>query len=143
MTHRLFLCLVAAMYLIWGALSLYNGRVPLSTTLAPLHRLFVFPQGVVVLVSAALLALASLRVRRASLAIALAVPLHVLLTMSAFSIVQRIIEGRFADGTVRPWQFIAVDQVAFVVLATGYTIAFIDHYNPGAFRFWREDAWRT
>ena len=48
-----------------------------------------------------------------------------LLTMAASSLSQDL-QGRYADGVVRPWQFILLDQLSVLLIPILYTAVIID-----------------
>ncbi len=56
-------------------------------------------------------------------------PQQFLLFISAIGVIQAMITGHFADGTVRSWQFIFVDQVYLVILCVGHAFAMICGYG--------------
>lgn len=115
--------LVSAIHLTWAGIILTYGSIPQSTTLAPVALLFPFPWGAWLLLSAAALAISSFWVRRLLVSAALVIPQQFILIISAFGAINAIVLSQFADGVIRPRQFIAVDQVYSLVLAVFYVYA--------------------
>ena len=88
--------------------------------LAPLANVFIFPFGAFTLILSAGLALYSLRDINPKLKVLFVLPQQFLLLLSSFGAARAIVLSQFADGVVRPWQFIAVDQSIWLVLTTAY-----------------------
>ena len=57
-------------------------------------------------------------------------PQYIFLLLTAGSSLNYVLQGMYADGVVRPWQFIFVDQLYVLVLAVLYT--------PSIFNFGKE-----
>lgn len=131
MNYRYAVKIVSFIHLMWAFIILTYGKMPLSTTLAPIYNLFHFkyPFGALTLIGTSLLALCSFRVRQLELSVAMTLPQQFLLVLSSYGAISAVITSSFADGVVRPWQFIAVDQVYAVVIFCAYTIALLQHYE--------------
>lgn len=118
------IAMVSMVHLMWGVIILTYGHIPQSTTLAPLSKLFVFPYGATTLIVSSLLAMYSLRVKN-RFASLLIIPQQFLLILSTVGVITAIVTSSFADGVVRDWQFIFVDQVVWIVLMAFYTYSII------------------
>jgi hypothetical protein len=62
-------------------------------------------------------------------ALAVLLPQQMLLTASALGAVEAIARGRYPDGTVRAWQYIAAAQMPIIVLAVTQTLALLSVYG--------------
>lgn len=51
---------------------------------------------------------------------------HAFMLLTAASAINYIMQGHYADGVVRPWQFIFIDQLGCIAAAILYTFAFLD-----------------
>ena len=59
----------------------------------------------------------------------LVLPQQAALVMSAVSVAGLIAGSHYADGVIRPWEFIAADQSGGIILAVMHTGAIIDRYS--------------
>lgn len=126
--------LTSFMFAAWAVLLTWLPAALLATPVAPVAALFGGPVTVtVVLLAAALLAQSAIVFRRlpprrplpAWLLLLALVPQQILLLVSAFGGIQAVVNGHYADGTVRPWQFIIADQLPVILLALIYTAAML------------------
>lgn len=117
--------IVSTIHLFWGFIVLTYGSLPPTTTLFPLSELFVFPYGALSLIISACLAYYSIKIKCSNYSPLLILPQQFFLILSTYGVMTAIATSSFADGVVRPWQFIASDQVMWLVLMVFYTYAII------------------
>ena len=61
------------------------------------------------------------------------IPQQFLMMLSASTAIQCVVDGHYADGELRPWQFILADQLWVIVGMTCHTASLFDWYyfsNP-------------
>jgi len=115
----------------WGAVLAVSGEQLQTTAIYTLSLFIPWPRvegAALLLISAA--ALWSLRREtvpsmRSLLGV---IPQQLILMASAFGALVCIAKSQFADGVIRPWTFILVDQSAIVLLAILHTAALVEHY---------------
>lgn len=111
----------------WAILILMDSSAMNATAVHAIAAVFVYPTlTALVIGGASLLACVGLWTRRPSVMLLL-LPQQVVLMMSAAGAIEAMWLSQFADGVLRPWQFIAADQLYSVVAAIGHTIAIIAH----------------
>lgn len=118
----------SAYHLLWGGI-LLAGFHPMFTANAGLAEIFPdhYVRGVF-LVSVAASALWGnycLNPIQATSRFMSAVPQQFTLLVSSFTAVQATILQSYPDGTVRPWDFILLDQLPLIILALTYSIVII------------------
>lgn len=126
--------MVSFLHLTWAALLLSSASAAHSTPVgAVITVLHSRSAAVVALAGTGLLALLaawfhenplhrSMRPRYLAL---LLVPQQILLIMSAAGGISAAINGHYADGVARPWQFILGDQLPVILVALLYTTAIL------------------
>ena len=126
--------LTSLMFVAWSVLLIWLPAAVLATPVSPLASLFGSRALVIaVLLAAALLAQSAIVLHRfpqrrlipAWLLILALSPQQLLLLISAFGGIRAAVDGHYADGTVRPWQFIVADQLPVILLALIYTAAML------------------
>ena len=58
-------------------------------------------------------------------------PQHAFLLLTTGSAVNLIMQQHYADGVMRPWQFILQDQLPIIILTFAYAFAMFDFYKGG------------
>lgn len=115
------------LHLEWAALLFIDPAAAGATPVSALHR-FVgsigFLQFTLILASA--LALTGLSVK-SPWGVLYLIPQQCLLMISAVGALRAIYLGQFADGVLRPYAFIAADQLHIVLAALGHATAIIVH----------------
>lgn len=116
-----------ALHLCWGALVWYDVAAVDVTAVHALYYYFPNQYGLsLLLVVVALLATIGL-LSTTGLIVLLLIPQQLLLMASASGAIEAIWIAQFADGTIRPWAFLAADQIYSVLAAIGHTIAVAAH----------------
>jgi hypothetical protein len=111
------------LHLVWAAMLLVDNQVSAVTAIASLRYVFPFPFAVLVMIWCALSAFSAFYVRNGYWAAGLMVPQQFLLFISAGGAIQAMVEGQFADGTIRSAYFLVADQSPAVLAAIGHTLA--------------------
>lgn len=130
MNGRWIVVYAAVLHLAWAAI-LFAFPPVRTTALDLLVHLFgnVTPVAGVALLLSVVLALTGLRLRnRRSLSFALILPQQFLVTVSAIGAVGAMLSGHFADGIIRPNEFIIADQAPAVLLAAMHAAALLERY---------------
>jgi hypothetical protein len=130
MNGRWIVCYAAILHLAWAVILF--AFPPVRTTaldlLVHLFGNFAPVTGLVLVVSIAC-ALAGLRLRnRPVLSFALLLPQQYLVIVSAVGALGAMLAGHFADGIVRPSEFIIADQAPAVLLALMHAAALLERY---------------
>ncbi len=114
-----------AIHVIWACLILENHAATGATPVSALASLFK-SDGVLaaVLLLVAALSIVGL-ISRMPWAVALLMPQQSLLLISAFGAAAAIISAQYADGVIRPQEFIAADQAGVILAAPAHAIAII------------------
>lgn len=118
--YGIMIALVSTIHLAWGIIILTYGHIPPTNTLFPLSKLFVFPFGAISLILSSCLAIYSLK-KSSIYSSFLVLPQQFFLLLSTVGVITAIVTSSFADGVVRDWQFIASDQIVWLVLIVFYT----------------------
>lgn len=123
--------LVSFMYVAWAVLLISLPAAAHATPVSPIATLL---GGrivtIAILLGAAVLAQGAVWFHRRRtlldhLLILALIPQQLLLLVSAFGGIRAAVDGHYADGTVRPWQFIVADQLPVILLALVYTTAML------------------
>ncbi len=115
------------LHLWWALMILIDQSALQATGLASIHRYIHSPALLTIsLCFAASLAFIGLSIR-SPWAFVLLLPQQVLLMMSAAGAVEAMWIQQYADGVLRPFAFIAGDQIYSVLGAIGHTTAIIAH----------------
>lgn len=116
------------MHLVWAVILAFGDPgVTDATALNALSR-FIHPIPVLIfsITAAALMAVWGM-LTSLPWVVLLLMPQQILLMMSAAGAFEAIWLGQFADGTIRPRDFIAVDQIYSILAAVGHTFAIALH----------------
>jgi hypothetical protein len=126
--------LVSFMYVAWAVLLLWLPGAGRATPVNPVSSLLSYRAlAVAVFLGAAVAAQVAMwfhfHPRHAFLPdrflVLALLPQQFLLLVSAFGGIRAAVLGHYADGTVRPWQFIVADQLPVILLALIYTTAML------------------
>jgi len=111
------------LHFFWAFIILYDPQSLGATGIASLYRI-IHPSSLLVLtlVCSSTLTLIGLLLRY-PLSFILLIPQQILLMMSAAGAIEAIFISQYADGVLRPWAFIAADQVYSIIAALGHTLA--------------------
>jgi len=110
--------LAAIVHLWWGLLLLLIGPSALQTT--PIHTLAFMPAKVAGVLLVGIAGMALWGHRKKSFLWFL--PQQFILMLAASSAIALIGKGRYADGAIYPWHFIAADQAWGIVVAVLHTV---------------------
>lgn len=115
------------LHLVWAWLLVFDPSPLNVNAIDALYR-YIHPAPVliVVIMSAALMALAGIFTTKPWILLLL-IPQQALLMMSAAGAIESMWLGQFADGVLRPHSFIVADQIYSVLAAVGHTTAIIFH----------------
>jgi hypothetical protein len=113
------------LHLVWAGMLLVDDQVSTVTAIASLRYVFPFPIAIPIMIWCALSAFSAFYVRDGYVAAGLMVPQQFLLFISAGGAIQAMVEGQFADGTIRSASFLIADQSPAVLAAIGHTLAII------------------
>ncbi len=114
-----------ALHLAWAILISKSHDATGATPVSALASLFKSDTAlVIVLVSAAILSMVGL-VSRLPWMVVLLMPQQSLLLISAFGGLAAIVGSQYADGVIRPQEFIAADQIGTILAALGHAGAII------------------
>jgi hypothetical protein len=122
-THRqpFIVCCAVSMHLTWGILALISPESSKATTTSAFgwHPYLTGVSMLLVAVSALIGLLVDYRLW----VVALTLPQQLVLAFSADAALTAMAQGHYADGTVRPWDFIMSDQCLPVYLCLWHAIA--------------------
>lgn len=129
--------LASAMHAIWGVLIIQSSEPYATTPIAGIHSILgdvgrPIAGGVLCLI--AVLALASMFMRKNILTLVMLLPQEAFLVMSSTSVILAIAQGHYSDEIVRSRYFIAADQILYVLLALLYPCAIWRSYIWTPFR---------
>lgn len=115
------------LHLWWAVMITMDGSALMTTSVDALHRI-VNDRAILVmlLVAASCASILGMIIDRAWAA-TLLLPQQIMLMLSATGAIGAIWLSQFADGVVRPREFIAADQFHIFFAAIGHTIAIIMH----------------
>ncbi len=120
--------MVTVMDVISGVLVLTNPHQLLVARLAIFYMLFPQPViGSLVLFIVAGLTILGLRLNSPQKRFLCFLPQQLILFIKVIAVVDAVVLQHYADGIIRPWPFILVDQLPILVLAIGYFFAILDH----------------
>lgn len=121
---RLVFRMVTIAYVIWGALLSVWGTDVQATPIMGLLKIFKGSDNLaVVLFLSVTASMASFFTRSALTKTMCLMPQQALITMVALSSLSAVLVGKYADGTVKPWQHILADQALVILVAVFHTIA--------------------
>lgn len=120
----LLLYFVAFKHLIWGIVIISTPFVINTSTLATINSLFVYYwAGGIALITSSLIAIYGLKRSTTLLGdIIYLIPLQFFVWLAALTAVNAVLSGHYADGVIRPRQFIFVDQLTHILLSVFVTI---------------------
>lgn len=97
-------------------------------TLGVFYNLFTIPQiGASLMLLAVVLSIIGLIVKSQSrFRFLFFLPQFIFLLLTSGSALSYVIQGQYADGVIRPWQFIFIDQIYPLVLLFLYTLSIFD-----------------
>ncbi len=114
-----------SLHLAWAIIISKSHEATGATPVAALAALFKSDDAlVIVLISAAILSMAGL-ISRLPWTVVLLMPQQSLLLISAFGAFAAIVGSQYADGIMRPREFIAADQIGVILGALGHAGAII------------------
>lgn len=116
---------VIILQLIIACFLLFSQMPIRVASLGIFYQIFVIPQlGALLMLFAVILSFIGLKIERTNkLYFLFFIPQYVFLILTAGSALNYIILGQYADGVVRPWQFIFIDQLHSLILVLLYTPA--------------------
>lgn len=117
--NKLIIYFAIVKHFVWGLFIIFTPFELKTATLTTIYSLFPIHQYAgIVLILGAILALLSTQLKNKPiiLNIGLLGPLTFFVMFSGFNAINQIIQGQYADGVVRPWQFIFVDQIYSILL---------------------------
>lgn len=135
--------LVIGIHALWGVLLLIYPNSVFNITAINYISHFLTPLGAgIAYIAACTMSFCSLyykdRLHRMVGAI-LIIPQQFLLWISALGALSAIFNQQFADGTQRPWAFLAADQGPYVLLAISYTFAVLQIYAPEILQAYKKE----
>lgn len=123
------LYVASTVHLIWG-ICILQGPAAMATT--PTHVLgWLIPDHTWLGIGLLAISVCSLysTSRADLLSLLLVLPQQATLMLSAAGSLSMVLAGHYADGVIRPQQFILADQITVVALAFGHSAAIIDYYG--------------
>jgi hypothetical protein len=116
------------LHIVIGVLVLTDEAAGRSTGPAEVVQWLGATGGAVAMLSASALALTSVFLRRAPnwTRLVLLLPQQLLLYVAAWGGLHAVVNGHYADGVDRPYQFILTDQLPLMLLAVIHTLAVIE-----------------
>lgn len=126
-----------SLHVIWAGLLALDGSIIGTTAIAGINHYIVasylvpffgfrLPLLILSIAGTAVLASIGIYTQRPWVVLFL-LPQQVLLMMSAAGAIESMWLSQYADGTFRPFPFIAADQINSVLAAIGHTIAIVAH----------------
>lgn len=117
-----------ALHYAWAAILVSDSSALEITALTSMNRNLGMPWLVVVLLTAATMAVSSLVTRISGVwFVLLLIPQQLILMTSAESAIEAIWLSQFADGVVRSRAFLAADQCYSILAMIGHTVAIVAH----------------
>jgi len=120
------------------AIFLLGAQEPIRVaSLGIFYNLFVIPQlGAILMLLGVILAIVGLKFGAPNrLRFLFFLPQYIFLLLTSGSALNYIMQGQYADGVIRPWQFIFIDQLHSLILTSFYTLSI--------FNFRKEKSERT
>ena len=116
------------LHVIIGSLLLLYPDAGKSTGPAAVVDLFTITPAGIIMLASSVLAVAAIVLRRGGnrLHLALVLPQQALLYIAAFGGLAAVLEGEYADGVTRPYEFILTDQLPIMLLALLHTLAVVE-----------------
>ncbi len=117
--NKLIIYFAAVKHILWGIIILFTPFQINTTTLTTINNLFPnYSYGGVLLILGGILAIISAELKNKPIIynIALLAPLIFFVLIAGFNAVNAVLHGQYADGTIRPWQFILADQMHPIIL---------------------------
>lgn len=108
------------------ALFLLFSFVPIRVaSLGVFYQIFMVPQvGALLMLSGVVLSIFGLLIKTKNrLRFLFFLPQFGFLILTSASALSYVIQGHYADGVIRPWQFIFIDQIHSLILVFLYTLA--------------------
>lgn len=127
MRNKWIIWYAVALHATWGGLLLSSASVMNITAVH--HLSLVIPNRWLLAVAMIVIALSAglaLAFRPMLRSLVLVLPQQMFLMISAVGAVVAISKSQFADGVLRPWQFIATDQVPAILAAVLHTLALVE-----------------
>lgn len=116
-----------ALHLSWAIIALIDRTAIGATAVDALYRFInSIPVLIAVLIAAAAMAFFAMFASKPWLFLLL-MPQQILLCMSAAGAIEAMWIHQFADGVIRPFGFIAADQMHIALAAAGHTAAIVAH----------------
>lgn len=126
-SNIIIILLVTVMDFITALLIIANNHSLLVARLGIFYKLFPYPYvGALFMFTAVFMTLYGLRVTSSAKRFFFFMPQQIFLIMTTGSAIDFVIMQHYADGVIRPWQFILQDQLPSIVLAIGYYFAILD-----------------
>lgn len=128
--NQLLIVYATIYHVVWGLLLIVNGGTLNFTGAGVIAGLFHnYRILAVALIGVGLIALGGtplLPKKYVVLRLACLIPQQIVLWTSAIAVLEAVAFGHFADGEIRPWQFILIDQMQTLLIALLYTIAVME-----------------
>jgi hypothetical protein len=118
------------MHVLWGVLLMvHRGSIDTAATSLFRHIAPCYQFRAIAYIVSGLLPLVLLRWPGSILGLFSCLPQLIMLLMSGVSAITVITAGAYADGTVKPPIFIAMDQAIYILLAILYAFETLDRYH--------------
>jgi hypothetical protein len=116
------------LHIVIGTLLLLNPAAGRSTGPAEVVQFLGLTGAGIAMLTASVLAIGAIVLRRAAdwAIIGLLLPQQVLLYVAAWGGFQAILNGQYADGVARPYEFILTDQLPIMLFALIHTLAVLE-----------------
>lgn len=124
--YAILLQLITALFIIWSDDPIRVARLDVFYNLFPNYG-----TGVALMLVGVIMAVVGLTRKRSDYKFLLFLPQFAFLLLTAGSALYHVIQGHYADGVIRPWYFIFVDQLPSFIAATLYTFAIFDFRKDG------------
>lgn len=124
----------SCLHLAWGVtLTISGGDGITSTPIFSLWQLmgWSYWRLIIALILVSGMALYGVGHKPSMLGLCLMIPQQILLLVSGLGSLHAVVLGAYADGVVRPWYFILLDQMPVILAAPLYTTAVITYHGIG------------
>ena len=119
-------------HVLWAVALLFDKSARLATAVGGVNDYIPTVWLTPVFFAVSVLALASLRSSRHLYGYLLVLPQQALIVMSGAASLHAILQSQYGDGVIRPWEFIAADQIPPILLSFFHTFAVLSHYGQTA-----------
>lgn len=125
-------CFASLMHILWGVLLILNAGVVHITASATLYQAIGdghMVNAVIYIVAGSLPLILVIRPKWNLTGLVACGPQLVLLALSGTAALAAVTSGQYADGTVRSWVFILMDQGIYMILPVLYAFETLDRFH--------------